>query len=267
MPKWTQSRAPLTVVPSPGTRGRKSSTIAAMPKRYLYLLERPVVAAQAEQREGEERDADHDPEALLERVARSQPVDLGHADRGQEPRHRQQVRVGVRHRHARDDVRGEVEREEEQRVAERAPADDRLPRDVDGCEADARQDADDAEVEELAVAVGQRASPQPTSTTIRATRIAITSSASTCLPKLARSTAGSAGAAGPASEASSSARARPSCRRSAAAAVAVRSRPRGGASPPRRGRAAHLARLARRARPQPRPWRRGRPRRARRAPP
>ena len=35
-PTCTQSRAPLTVVPSAGTRGRKSSTIAPIPKRYLY---------------------------------------------------------------------------------------------------------------------------------------------------------------------------------------------------------------------------------------
>ena len=36
LPTCTQSRAPLTVVPMPGTRGRKSSTIAPIPNRYLY---------------------------------------------------------------------------------------------------------------------------------------------------------------------------------------------------------------------------------------
>ena len=35
-PMCTQSRAPLTVVPSPGSRGRNSSRIAPIPNRYLY---------------------------------------------------------------------------------------------------------------------------------------------------------------------------------------------------------------------------------------
>ena len=37
-----------------------------------------------QERRAEEGDADHDPEALLERVARAEPVDLGEADRGEE---------------------------------------------------------------------------------------------------------------------------------------------------------------------------------------
>jgi hypothetical protein len=56
---------------------------------------------------------DHDPEPLAEGVGRVQPVDLGQADRGQQRGHRQQVRVGVRHGQSRDQVGGEVEREEE----------------------------------------------------------------------------------------------------------------------------------------------------------
>ena len=99
------------------------------------------------ERGGEERDADHDPEPLLERVVGAEPVDLGHADRGQEPGHRQQVRVGVRHREARDQVRREVEREEEERVAERAPADDRLARDVDATRSRGRSGCRRREVE------------------------------------------------------------------------------------------------------------------------
>ena len=34
-PTCTQSRAPLTVVPMPGTRGRNRSRIAPIPKRYF----------------------------------------------------------------------------------------------------------------------------------------------------------------------------------------------------------------------------------------
>ena len=66
------------------------------PEQVLVVLELAVVAAQPEQREREEADADDDPEPLLERVVGTEPVDLGHADRRQHTRHRQQVRVGVR---------------------------------------------------------------------------------------------------------------------------------------------------------------------------
>src|SRR4051794_5214006 len=79
-------------------------------------------------------------------------------------------------------MRREVQREEEEGVAERAPADRCLARDVHGGEAEAREDADDAEVEELAVAV-QRASPHQTSTTMIAISAMITSSASNRLPR------------------------------------------------------------------------------------
>ena len=153
-------------------------------EEVLVLLEDAVVAAQAPECDGEQHDADDDPEALLERVAHPEPVDLGDADRGQEPGHRQQVRIGVRHRDARDDVRGDVEREEEDGIAERAPADERLAGDVDRREADPGQDADDGEVDELSVAVAeaQRASPHQTSATITAINAAITASARRRLP-------------------------------------------------------------------------------------
>ena len=81
-----------------GTPRQEEQHDRSDPEEVLVLLEHAEVAAQAEEREREQPDADHDPEALLERVARAEAVDLGHADRGQQAGHRQQVRVGVRHR-------------------------------------------------------------------------------------------------------------------------------------------------------------------------
>ena len=114
------------------------------PEQVLVLLEHAEVASQADEGKGEQPDADHDPEALLEGVVRAEAVDLGHADRGEQAGHRQEIRVGVRDGRARDEMRSEVEAEEEEGVAQRAPADERLARDVHRREADAGQDADDA---------------------------------------------------------------------------------------------------------------------------
>jgi hypothetical protein len=66
----------------------------------------------------------------------------------------------VRDGQARDDVRGEIEADEEAGVRERAGRDLRLPRDVDAGEAGAGEDADDEEVDQLTVAKAQLASPQ-----------------------------------------------------------------------------------------------------------
>src|SRR5918911_5642057 len=85
-------------------------------------------------------------------------VDLRHPGRGQQAGDRQQVRVGVRDGHPRDEVRRDVEAEEEDGVRERAGRDDVLARDVDAREAEARQDADGDEVRKLAVSKAQRTS-------------------------------------------------------------------------------------------------------------
>jgi hypothetical protein len=109
---------------------------------------------QQEEREREGGERDHDPEPLAEGVGRVQAVDLGQADAGQQAGHRQQVRVRVGDGQARDEVRGQVEREEEPRVRQRSRRDDVLTRDVDAGEAERGEDADDDEVGELAVPVG-----------------------------------------------------------------------------------------------------------------
>src|SRR5262245_7712290 len=137
-------------------RGQEQEGDGGEPEQVLVALEAPVVVPQEEERCGERGDADDDPEPLSECVVRVQPVDLRHADRGQERGHRQQVRVGLRDGDARDDVRGEIKGEEEQRVRERAGGDDVLARDVDACEADRSEQGDDEKVDELAVPVAER---------------------------------------------------------------------------------------------------------------
>jgi hypothetical protein len=128
----------------------------ADPEQVLVVLEHAVVASQADQRDGEQGEADHDPQRLLERVVGAEPVDLAEADRGQEAGHRQQVRVGVRDGRPRDHVRAQVEADEHRRVRERRPRDDRLPCDVHAREPDPGQRADGDQVGELAVALAHR---------------------------------------------------------------------------------------------------------------
>ena len=167
-----------------GEARQKQQRDRADPEEILVLLEDAVVAAQSPERERKEADTDHDPQPLPERVRVAEPVNLGHADGCQQSCHRQEVRVGVRHRPPRDEVRDEVEGEEEQRVGERPPADLRLARDVHGREAEAGENAHDGQVEELSVAVAQiqRASPHQTRTTMTAIRARMISKASMCLP-------------------------------------------------------------------------------------
>ena len=69
---------------------------------------------------------------------------------------RQEVRIGVRNRQPQDEVCGEVEAEKEDPVRERRALDDVLAGDVDAREAEARDDGDDGERCQLAVAVASR---------------------------------------------------------------------------------------------------------------
>jgi hypothetical protein len=61
----------------------------------------------------------------------------------------------VRERDAQDHVRGDEEGDEESRVRERRRGDNVLPGDVDARKPRGRQEADDEEVDELAIPVGQ----------------------------------------------------------------------------------------------------------------
>ena len=126
----------------------------------LVRLEAAEIVAQQNQRRGEGGDADDDPEPLPERVVRVEAVDLGHAEGSEQAGQGQQVRVGLRHRDPRDYVCRDVEPEEEQCVRQRGRGDDLLARDVHAGEAEARDDPDDEEVEELAVSEGHRYSAQ-----------------------------------------------------------------------------------------------------------
>src|SRR5919108_1876224 len=109
----------------------------------------PVAPPEHEQRRGEGGEADDDPEALREGVVLVEPVDLRQPDPGQQAGHREQVGIGVRHGDPCDDVRRDIEAEEEQRVRERFRADDVLARDVDARERRSYQRPDEDEVEEL----------------------------------------------------------------------------------------------------------------------
>ncbi|MDX6441897.1 MAG: hypothetical protein QOE43_1626 [Gaiellaceae bacterium] len=77
------------------------------------------------------------------------------------------------------EVRDEEEPEEERRIGERPARDPRLVRDVDARETGRCEQADDDEVEELAVPVreplDQRTSPQTSSTAATASSASITS--------------------------------------------------------------------------------------------
>src|SRR4029079_14570799 len=162
---------------------------------------------QRPERECVQRHPDDDPQSLLERVRVAEPVDLRQPDRSQEGRDRQQVGGGVRDGDARDEVRDQIEREEEDRVCERAPVHLGLTCDVDRREADTGQRPDDRQVEKLPVAVAesQRASPHQTSTTISAISPKMTSSASNRLPSPAWGTSSWASWASSASCAASAA--------------------------------------------------------------
>ena len=116
--------------------------------------------AEQDQRRRECGDADDDPEPLPKCVVRVEAVDLGHAEGREQAGQRQQVRVGLGHRDPRHDVRRDVEPEEEQGVRQRGRGDDLLARDVHAGEAEARDDPDDEEVEELPVPEGHRYSAQ-----------------------------------------------------------------------------------------------------------
>jgi hypothetical protein len=111
-----------------------------------------------EERCGEERNRDHDPDALPEGVRGIEPVDLGETDRSQQAGDREEVRVGKWNGVPRREMRGEIEGEEEGRVRQRGRRHDVLSRDVDAREPDGRQDPDDDQERELTIpgAEGQR---------------------------------------------------------------------------------------------------------------
>ena len=69
-------------------RGQHEQRERDDPDHVLVRLEPPVVVAERDERRREERDADHDPQPLAERVVGIQAVDLGQADRRQQSRHR-----------------------------------------------------------------------------------------------------------------------------------------------------------------------------------
>ncbi len=133
--------------------GQDEQTHGGEPEQVLVVLEPPIIAEE-EQREGEEGHPEHHPDSLAVGVRRLEPVDLGHADRGQEARDRQQIGIRERDRQPGDDVGDEVEPEEDGRVRQRGRRDHRLARDVDAGEADRRQRAHRNQAHQLTVSLG-----------------------------------------------------------------------------------------------------------------
>jgi len=111
---------------------------------------------QQEESACKQRNCDDDPDRLLEGVVGLEAIDLRQPDRREQPRDRKQVRIGERNRVARDQMRREVEREEEARGRQRRRRDDVLPGDVDAGEPKSRQRADDDQERELPVTKAQR---------------------------------------------------------------------------------------------------------------
>ncbi len=118
-------------------------------ERVLVGLEPAVVADQEDQAE-EACDADHDPDRLVAGEQGVEAVDLGQPHRGEQRRQRQQPGIGVRQPGAQAQVCDEVQGEEEPGVDQRGAADLLLARRVHAQEADAREDGDREQVEELA---------------------------------------------------------------------------------------------------------------------
>ncbi len=119
----------------------------------LVALDPAVIASEGEQHRGHGDHADDDPRRLAQRVGGVDAIDLDHADGRQQRDERQEVRVCVGHGEAQHEMCGEVEAEEEDPVRERGAVDHVLAGDVDAREAEARDDGDDGQAEELAVAI------------------------------------------------------------------------------------------------------------------
>src|SRR5918999_706830 len=119
-----------------GHRRQREEHERADAEEVLVGLEAAVVAAQRKQRAREG----------------------GEPDAGQEAGHGQQVRVGVRHRDPRDEMRHDIEAEEEERVRKRLGAHNLLARDVHARERGADDRADEDQAEQLAGAETHRLS-------------------------------------------------------------------------------------------------------------
>ncbi len=129
--------------------GQQQQDDGSHPEGVLVRLQPPVVADEQDQRQ-EARHADHDPDRLVARQQRVQPVDLGQAHRRQQRGQREQPGIRVRQPRAQAEVRDEVQRQEEPRVHQRRAGDLLLARGVHAEEADPREEGDREQVDELA---------------------------------------------------------------------------------------------------------------------
>ncbi len=157
-PTRIHTRAPLTTVPvayelaivtASGAQRRDAEQVAV-------ALQRAVVGEHGEQRD-EAADADRQPDRLIARARRVEPVDLDDADGHEQPRRRQEHRIGVREGDAERDVGHAEESEERPRVGQRERRDDARARDEHGREADRDDGGDEQQQAELAIAARAQA--------------------------------------------------------------------------------------------------------------
>ena len=120
-------------------------------EQVAVRLEHAVVVAQRDQRRREDADADQDPERLAPAVVGVEPVVDAKAERREHRGERKQRTVGVRRRPPHDDVRRQIEAEEDGSVADRARRDLGLAGDRDARERGSGDHAGDEDAAELPV--------------------------------------------------------------------------------------------------------------------
>ena len=114
----------------PGQARDEEQADARRRDRVAVALEHMVVLDHQD-RDAEEREADHEPLGLLARQLGVDPVDQHQADAGQGGGQREHVRVGVREPRPDEEVRQHAQPEEERAVGERRVGDVLGPRGQD----------------------------------------------------------------------------------------------------------------------------------------
>ena len=125
-------------------------------EHVAIALQHAVVGERREHRD-EAAHADREPDRLIARPCRIEPVDLDDAHGDEQAGCGQQDRIGIGERHAQRDVRHSEQREERRRIGERERRDDARARDQHGGESDRHQRGDEQEQAELAIAARAQA--------------------------------------------------------------------------------------------------------------
>src|SRR4249919_1682068 len=153
-----------------GNRREEQQPHGGDAEEVAVRLEDAVVVPEPDERRDERRDSDGDPDGLARPVLAVEAVDRSEPERRQDRGQRQQHAVRVRDGPAHDDVRDEVEREEQNAPRHGASGHLGAPRQRDARERDARQQRGDDESGELAAPcvhrpMAQYSASAPTTTT------------------------------------------------------------------------------------------------------